>query len=255
MGLIRRQFERLSRGKTFWRRLPPPFGEARVLVTPESALSHLKPGTHWCETELLLVADKFIKPGDVVWDVGSNLAIFGTASAIRCGTEGMVLCIEPDHTLASLIRKTISRLPATCARVEVLGAAVADEAGVGEFLIAERGRASNTLARYNGHRAMNVRHRQLVPIVTLDNLSVCARPPTFLKIDVEGAEVEVLKGAARLLATVRPAIYIEVGEVNTAIVARHLHDAGYNLYDPTMPIGSQKPLEKCRWNTLALPIA
>lgn len=223
-------------------------------MTPDSALSHLKPGSRWCEPELIAVADKFLKPGDVVWDVGANVAIFGTASAIRCGAQGMVLCIEPDHVLANLIRKTASKLPPACATIEVLGAAVAEEAGVAEFLIAERGRASNALAKYNGRSGMGgVRHRQFVPVVTLDNLLNCIRTPTFLKIDVEGAEVGVFKGATKLLTTVRPAIYVEVGQVNSQVVAQQLHDVDYALYDPTLPIEGQKPLKECRWNTLALP--
>lgn len=254
MGLIRKQLERLSRGKTLWRRLPAPFSQARILVTPDAALSYLKPGAQWCDPELIRIVDLFLKPGDVVWDIGANVAIFGAACAVRCGTQGMVLCIEPDTLLSGLIRRTAQKLPPECAKIDVLCAAVAEEPGVGEFLIAERGRASNALAKYNGRKNMgSVRERHLVPIVTLDHLLTCTRPPTFLKIDVEGAEVGIFKGAARLLATARPTIYVEVGQAHSQIVADQLRDAGYVLFDPTQPIDGQSPLEQCSWNTLAMP--
>jgi FkbM family methyltransferase len=58
--------------------------------------------------------------------------------------------------------------------------------------------------------------------------------PTFIKIDVEGFELDVLRGAAQTLARERPSVFVEIhGETlagkrsNAAAVVQFLHDAGY----------------------------
>jgi FkbM family methyltransferase len=250
----RRLIERLSRGRTFWRRLPAPFSAARVLVTPDAALAVLKPGNAWVDQELLTVATSHVHPGDVVWDIGANLGIFSVASALRAGTAGSVLALEPDIFLAGLVRKTAAALPAGCAGVAVLPAAVSGAAGLANFQIAERGRASNSLEQFGGRsQAGGVREKVPVPIVTLDGLLAISAPPKFIKIDVEGAEGEILLGATEILTKVRPAIYIEVGEQNCQAVTRQLLDARYELFSPDTPVATQQPLPRCLWNTLALP--
>jgi FkbM family methyltransferase len=250
---IRRLLERVARGKTIWRRLPVPFSKARVLVTPDAALSYLRTGDDWCDRELLDTVARQVRTGDVVWDVGANVGVFGAAAAVKSGAAGSVLCVEPDTMLAQLIRATSSRLPDGCAKLEVLAAAVADQSGVAEFHIAERGRASNALAAHSGQsQAGGVRERQLVPVVTLDHLLDVSRPPDFVKIDVEGAESVILAGASRLLEAVRPSIYIEVRTHNAATVTGYFERASYVLFDPAKPIAGQAPLPACQWNTLAI---
>ncbi len=75
-----------------------------------------------------------------------------------------------------------------------------------------------------------------VRVTTLDqDIEECGLPaPTFLKIDVEGFELDVLRGAAQTLARGRPALFIEIhGETlagkqrNAAAVVQFLHEAGY----------------------------
>jgi len=254
MGLIRTCLERLSRRMAFWRRLPEPFSFVRVLVTPDASLSHFRPGANWCDPELIAVVSRFVKPGDVVWDVGANVGVFGAAAAARSGPAGRVLCVEPDLALVRLIRKTSGRLPAACAKLETLAAAVADAAGIAEFHIAERGRASNGLAKF-GDRSQTggVRERQLVPVVSLDDLLKVSAAPALLKIDVEGAEAVIFDGARRVLDEARPIIYVEVGEQNAEKVTRQLHAASYDLFDPKKPLDGQAQLPACIWNTLAIP--
>ncbi|MCX5660838.1 MAG: FkbM family methyltransferase [Planctomycetota bacterium] len=255
MKHLRTLVERMSRGRSFWRRLPAPFAAARVLVTPDAALSYLKPGDAWCDPELLRVVSQCVKAGDTVWDIGANVGVFGAAAAVAAGANGSVLCIEPDLVLAQLIRKTASKLPPGCARLEVLATAVAERPGVAAFNVAERGRASNALEEFAGVRSQggSVRERQLVPVVSMDDLLGVSASPAVVKIDVEGAESVIFKGAARVLREVRPLIYVEVGDGQRAVVTQQLRDASYELFDPSKPLEGQSPLPECRWNTLAIP--
>ena len=77
--------------------------------------------------------------------------------------------------------------------------------------------------------------------------------PQFVKIDVEGAEEAVLRGATRLLSQVRPRLLCEVTGRNSRSVTKLLRDHGYRLYDAEKPSGERQPDEAAAWNTLALP--
>lgn len=253
--MIRKLVERLGREVVFVRHLPKEFGRTPLYVSPDARLMLVMPGREGFEGSLLDAASEFVRPGDVVWDVGGNLGIFTFAAASRCGPEGSVLCIEPDLWLARLIRRS-ARLKANRGlRVDVLPVAVSDACGVGKFLIAERGRASNALESAGGRGLMGG-HREsyLVPILTLDQILESSAPPRFLKIDVEGAEVLVLKGATRLLREVRPTLYFEVGNENNDEVVRILEDADYVMLDPYVPAEERRPLSRCHQsNTLCVP--
>ena len=92
-----------------------------------------------------------------------------------------------------------------------------------------------------------------VPTLTLDTLLDYFSYPTFLKIDVEGAEALVLKGAKRLLSEIRPTIYIEVGSEHDKAVTKILIESDYALFDGSLPIREQKPATSCAFNTIAVP--
>lgn len=254
MGSIRRIVERLARGRSFWRRLPASFDHARILVTPDAALSMLKWGDGWIDRELLAVVDECVRPGDCVWDIGGNVGLFSVAAAVRAGASGAVLSVEPDLELAALIRKSAAALTARHASIMVLAVAVSEQPGVASFAIAARGRASNALVEF-GSRSQTggVRETMSVPVMTLDGLLDFGRPPALVKLDVEGAEVAAMRGATRLLREVRPILFVEVGREHRANRATLLRDAGYDLFDPSVPKPQRRPLEECVWNTLATP--
>jgi hypothetical protein len=63
----------------------------------------------------------------------------------------------------------------------------------------------------------------------LDFLLDSFDPPTFIKIDVEGAEVDVLKGASRILKEIRPVIYYEAGQETSERCVAVLRDANYDI--------------------------
>jgi hypothetical protein len=66
--------------------------------------------------------------------------------------------------------------------------------------------------------------------MTLDSILDLRPAPDFLKIDVEGAELEVLRGAKRLLG-IGPTMLIEVGSEHSGEVAELLGPYGYRFFD------------------------
>ncbi|MGH8011178.1 MAG: FkbM family methyltransferase, partial [Candidatus Binataceae bacterium] len=92
----------------------------------------------------------------------------------------------------------------------------------------------------------------VVPVRKLDSVVESARlpPPDVIKIDVEGAEVDVLAGARLTIAASRPIFLIELHGTNLA-VERILSGCGYT----TTVLGTRENIGQAHWNShvLALP--
>lgn len=141
------------------------------------------------------------RPGDVVADVGANVGLYTIAFAKRVGADGMVYAFEPDPANFRPLEKQC-RLNQITKRVRLYEAAVADSDGHVTF---EVGFGSESHIG-NGTAGVQVRS------VCLDSVFAAGRLD-ILKIDVEGFEEVVLKGASQLLddETRSPRfIYIEV---------------------------------------------
>ena len=197
MKFIRSIIERMSRDRVITRHLPSDFHRRPILVSPDSALKFLK--WNWAETcgELLRAADRFVQPGDYVWDIGANVGVFSVAAADKAGIGGGVLAVEADPFLGALINRTIALADNHDIRLKTLCAAISEKQGLANLLIANRGRSSNSLADV-GHRSQADGVRFECPVATFkldDLLTTSVSPPKMIKVDVEGAEILVLKGA------------------------------------------------------------
>lgn len=246
--MIRRLAERFARGKVLRRTIEVAGRRVPIHVSPDAQLKYLKPGARAFDTDLLELAERRLGGDSVVWDVGSNVGTFAVAAA-AIAQNGRVIAIEADIWLAGLLRRTAAE-PAYAGRIEVVPCAVAAAAGVARFVIAARGRASNALEQSGGRSQMGgARAVVLVPTLPLDALLAALPPPSFVKIDVEGAELAVLQGAERLLGEVRPSVYIEVDESSAEAVFALFKRHDYAAIDPA----DDRPLDRCIENTLFVP--
>jgi hypothetical protein len=75
----------------------------------------------------------------------------------------------------------------------------------------------------------------------------------MVKIDVEGAELAVLRGASRLLTECRPVLLCEIFDENRREVDQLLLAQGYRFFDADRPRDEQHPLTASVANTLAYP--
>jgi len=204
----------------------------------------------------LRMARELVKPGAAVWDVGANVGLFSLSAASLAGPAGSVLAIEPDLWLANLLSKSArhARLSKQSAQVDVLCVAITETPGICQLQIAERSRASNHLAQAHGStQAEGIRHVQQSVAVSLDFLLAHFPAPTVLKIDVESAELEVLRGATQLLQTSRPVILCEVTPDNSDAVAHILHQNRYQLFEADTDPAQRQPVRRAPWSTLAIP--
>lgn len=217
MSTIRAIIETIARGRKIKRRLP---NGINLFVSPDSQLKYLKSNF---DPDLIEFAEKHVSPETVVWDVGANCGVF----AFSCAAAKQVVAIEADPFLTNLIQETsmMNGVP-----IVLIGAAASSETGIAEFTIARRGRASNHLSSVSGRsQTGGERARMLVPTVTLDMLLDKLLAPSVIKIDVEGAETQVLEGAQRILNEIRPTLYLETGEESHDECVRILESANYRL--------------------------
>ncbi|HYL05880.1 MAG TPA: FkbM family methyltransferase [Thermoanaerobaculia bacterium] len=250
----RAMLERLSRGRVLRRRLPPDLGGHTLLVSPDAAMKLWRRDLRQADPLLFSMARELVRPGATVWDVGANVGLFAAAAAFLAGPTGRVLAVEADDWLAGLLRRSARTLPPDQAPIDVLSAAAGGALGVADLVLASRGRAANHLASVPGStQAGGARGVQKVVTVTLDWLLGWFPAPDLIKLDVEGAELECLRGASGLLARERPVVLCEIAGENAAAVGRLFTAAGYGLYDAAQPEAARRPLAAPVWNTLAVP--
>jgi FkbM family methyltransferase len=144
-----------------------------------------------------------LRPGDTVADVGAFIGLYTVALAKRAGASGRIIAYEPDPDNCATLKAHLA-LNKVTACVEVVEAAVSDHAGQVSFQTGEASQSRIAAAATANTRA--------VPSVTLDEM-FAHKVLDLLKIDVEGYEKAVLRGASGVLRSRERAprvIYIEV---------------------------------------------
>jgi FkbM family methyltransferase len=253
MTSLRTLLEHYSRGRILRRRLPQKFGGCRMLLTPECGLSYWL-GIGSSAQKLLQNAVETVRPSSVVWDVGANMGLFTFASAGLAGPEGRVYAFEPDTSLVSLMRRSATLNDhASTSPVEIIPCAISDSVSMARFHIANRSRAANFLEGFGSTQTGGIRETHVVMTMTLDWMAQRLPAPDVLKIDAEGAELDIFRGGERLLKAKRPIIICEVRGSNREPITELLKDMGYQLFDSDLPLEERTPLSVATYNTLCIP--
>jgi FkbM family methyltransferase len=249
INVIRFAVELLSRGKVLKRHISVNGIKTPILITPDSQLKYLKLGKNPFDRDLINIAERFLSPDSNVWDIGANVGVF-TIAAASVANKGSVLSVEPDIWLAGLIQRTANLTGNKKKDIRVLPAAISEYNSVATLIIAKRGRASNRLGGTSGKSQMGgIRNTQYVPTITIDNLLKFFPKPDFIKIDVEGAELLAIRGAAEVISSVRPIFYIEVRKRYSSEIKKFFRTEKYRLFDGE----SYVPIKNCTFNTFFVP--
>lgn len=203
---------------------------------PASSISMCLLGTFSPESQQLFT--EFVRPGDVVWDVGANVGFFTVLAGRLVEPEGRVISFEPLPRAAEYLRRHVALNGLE--NVRVIEAAVGANTGPAQF------EPSSSLAM--GH--LDAAGSVTVEVVRLDDVD--DRLPTFVKIDVEGGEEAVLAGACKLLRVARPTLLVAVhGETSGRACRRLLSETGYEVTTAVDDGGSD---ESRRVDLLARPV-
>ena len=185
---------------------------------------------------------RMTRADDIVFEAGGHIGYLSQFFARRVGHSGQVHVFEPGQDNQRFLRKNI----ACCLQCVHINAAVSDGNGMAVFYEENLGGFMNSLepdfaasstvaARQQGPLVLRARK---VNTVTLDAYATAHNTwPDVIKIDVEGAEWAVLRGATKVLQAARGAM-VEVSCHHEDIFA-FLTDLGFTLSRPDGTIISQ----------------
>lgn len=175
-------------------------GRTRIVARPHQFPSvwTLYDGVHeWEELQFCL---GYLRPGDHFVDVGANVGVFSTLVGTRIpGVR--ITAVEPFPPVRADLE---ANLALNNLEISVVGSAVSDAEGEATFEVLDR----DVLNRLAPSGSEGARRGITVPVTTLDHL-VGDDPPALIKIDVEGAELSVMRGAETLMSAASPVLLFE----------------------------------------------
>jgi FkbM family methyltransferase len=171
-------------------------------------------GTH--DPEVQFVLGRLLRPRMTVYDVGANVGFTAMLAAKQVSAGGRVICFEPLPQNAEQIHHNsrLNGFSGIDVRVEALGR----RDGEADFTLSHSptwGRLADVGATPQASGTTRVSVRSLDSIRAREGIAL----PDLIKMDVEGAEADVLAGAARLLAEARPVLVIELHHTARAVAA------------------------------------
>lgn len=180
-------------------------------------------------------------------DAGANVGAVTLALAKFTGAAGRVIAFEPGSPNVKRLKANLELNPEMKARVTVVAEGLSDRPGT-LYWEEESGNPGNALLRESGTDSTSA-----VPVTRIDDY-LSANPVErldFIKIDVEGMELAVLRGAAQTVARFKPIVYFEtltryVGMRSEKVYAGFhrffVEEHGYRLHRLTAD-GNAVPIE------------
>lgn len=186
--------------------VPAGHGQGLVFDLRYLPLDHAHLGSiasGWLETSVQEALVRHLGPGDVLYDIGANVGFFSLLGARLVGPSGAVYALEPAPENVVAIRHHVELN--ALANLSVLQQAAAARPGRGRLQLVDD-RSWSKLEGYGQHPGTE--RVVEVELVAVDDLKL--RPPTLVKIDIEGAELAALEGMAATLERHRPAVICEL---------------------------------------------
>lgn len=183
------------------------------------------PGYALGTTEPLIqeVLAQCLRPGDAFYDIGANVGFFTVIAARLVQPSGRVYAFDPLPCNITALRHNMKLNGFS--NVTVFEKAVAATTGEAELSLAPEttwAKLASTGVRADARGSLSVGTVSLDDVIAQQGLAA----PTFLKIDVEGAELDVLRGMRQVLAKDRPLILCEAHGTNESL-SEMLEEAGY----------------------------
>ena len=172
-----------------------------------SALKNHFTVTFTYETILKNVYTKFLNKDFSIIDVGAHSGLHLKEFIKLVGESRRIIAIEPQPWLSSLLAKEYNHL----GNIRVINAAIGQTPGKSKFVFVENAPEESGLKE----RIYNISdpHKKIidVDVITLDSLTDDVSSPVYIKVDIEGGEIDLLLSGKKFIEKHRPLFSVEYG--------------------------------------------
>lgn len=214
-------------------RVMPVTGDQRLLVEAfNNRDMYVQPSARDKDELVLQVFEAVLRPGDHVLDIGANIGRMSLLASRLVGPQGRVLAYEPSPVVVASLYKNI--FFNRCENIAVRNYAVSDADGVLSFhMPLDTNSGLGSFRDIDTGDSLTIE----VPIHQLDGESGLPEALRLMKIDTEGADIRVLRGAQALIRRCRPVIVMEfsprwIAQLGDSPdwLAGFMAEQGYSLY-------------------------
>lgn len=210
--LLSKVYERLTR-RCIMIRATTIWGERMWVALPEPASTQIFINGKM-DADLTQTLQYLLKSGQVFFDVGAHLGYFSLLARNLIGSSGQIFAFEPTPDSFSLLRRNARYDNIHASRLAVWS----ERTNLTFNLYGQRFSAYNSFFAPRVSPIYQSRLRQQtvrVETISLDEFAEERKTcPHLIKIDAESAEMQILRGARRLLIAFRPALIVEVGDLD-----------------------------------------
>jgi FkbM family methyltransferase len=174
--------------------------------------------------------DKYVTPGSTVIDIGANVGLHTLRSALLTGEGGQVIAIEPSSWAIKKLQRNLELNPELSKIIEIRHNAL------GENVEKAISLGFQSSYRLNGKNEI---YSEVVDVLTLDSIAEqdSLLSVDFIKIDVDGHELHILRGAKNMLSISKPVLVVEfTPSYSTSYldeltaIEQHLRSLGYSAF-------------------------
>jgi FkbM family methyltransferase len=188
------------------------------------------------ETGLDAMIKKYLKKEGTFVDIGANIGYHSLFVASYLSSTGKVLSFEPIQSLGDQFKKSIAKNNFT--NVTVFDVALGDHEATVAMHLRKENMGESSIGAYEGLGLNDSSSTQMVEVKTLDGV-LGQTSVDVIKIDVEGYELEALKGAVNILTNSHPVIFMEFSPMfyefdrpgKSDELREYLESLGYSFYD------------------------
>lgn len=160
--------------------------------------------------------ETLLRPGDTFLDIGANIGYFSLYAAKLVGAGGKVIAVEPSRR--ALEKLLINLRLNSAENVLILSVAAGDQTERAVLNLA----CANNIGASSLRAALQSVSTETVAVIRLDDVIVpMASLPDLIKIDIEGSELNALRGMEEILKTAQPFVLVELTDT-------FLHDSGHS---------------------------